>query len=115
MRFRKLGNSDIDVSAISLGSWLTYSGGVERDQTEACTRAAYEAGINFFDTANAYGDGASEAAWGEILSAYPRDSYVLATKLFFPGSHGGGLSASQVAKQVDLSLERLQTDYIDLY
>ena len=112
---RRLGDSDIEVSEISLGSWLTYSGGVERDQTEACTRKAFDVGINFFDTANAYGDGASETAWGEILSEYPRDSYVLATKLFIETSAGSGLSAEQIHKQIDLSLERLQTDYVDLY
>ena len=120
MNLRQLGSSDLHVSEISLGSWLTYSGGVERDQSEACTRAAYEAGINFFDTANGYGNGASESAWGEILSSYPRDSYVLATKVYFPmtdadGTVGKGLSAAQIAKQVDASLERLQTDHIDLY
>jgi aryl-alcohol dehydrogenase-like predicted oxidoreductase len=115
MKKRRLGDSDLEVTEISLGSWLTYSGGVERDQSEACTRAAYDAGINFFDTANAYGDGASETAWGEILSDYPRDSYILATKVFFEGSNGGGLSAEQIAKQIDLSLGRLQTDYVDLY
>jgi len=116
MNRRKLGDSDLEVSEISLGSWLTYSGGVERDQTEACTRAAFDAGINFFDTANAYGRGAAETAWGEILSAYPRDSYVLATKLFFPMSdRDRGLSAAQVHKQVDASLARLRTDYVDLY
>ncbi len=115
MRRRRLGDSDLEVTEISLGSWLTYSGGVEREQAEACTRAAHEAGINLFDTSNAYGDGASETAWGEILSAYPRDSYVLATKVYFPTSNGGGLSAAQIAKQIDLSLERLQTDYVDLY
>ena len=76
---RRLGDSDLEVSEISLGSWLTYAGGVERDQTEACTRAAFDAGINFFDTANAYGRGAAESAWGEILADYPRDSFVLAT------------------------------------
>jgi len=115
MRKRRLGDSDLEITEISLGSWLTYSGGVERDQTEACTRAAYDAGINFFDTANAYGDGASESAWGEILSDYPRDSYVLATKVFFPGRAGGGLSAEQIRKQIDLSLARLKTDFVDLY
>jgi aryl-alcohol dehydrogenase-like predicted oxidoreductase len=116
MRFRKLGDSGIEVSAISLGSWLTYSGGVERDQTEACTRAAFDAGITFFDTANVYGTGASEQAWGEILSGYPRDSYVLATKVYFPMSESDrGLSAAQIAKQIDASLARLQTDYVDLY
>lgn len=104
------------VSEISLGSWLTYSGGVGREQTEACTRAAYEAGINFFDTANAYGKGASEEAWGEILSGYPRGSYVLATKVFFPMTETDkGLSAMQIHKQIDASLARLKTDYVDLY
>ena len=116
VEFRRLGDSDLEVSEISLGSWLTYSGGVERDQTEACTRAAFEAGINFFDTANAYGRGAAETAWGEILSAYPRESYVLATKVFFPMSDTDrGLSAEQIHKQLDASLARLQTDYVDLY
>jgi len=116
MRFRELGDSGIQVSTISLGSWLTYSGGVERDQTEACTRAAFDADINFFDTANVYGRGASEEAWGEILSDYARDSYVLATKVYFPMSDDDrGLSAGQIAKQIDASLKRLQTDYVDLY
>src|SRR6195952_2320299 len=116
MRFRSLGDSDLQVSTISLGSWLTYSGGVERDQTEACTRAAFDAGVTFFDTANVYGTGASEEAWGEILAGYARDSYILATKVFFPMSdEDRGLSAAQIAKQVDASLARLQTDYVDLY
>lgn len=116
MRYRELGDSGISVSAISLGSWLTYSGGVERDQTEACTRAAFDAGITLFDTANVYGTGAAEEAWGEILSGYDRDSYVLATKVFFPMSEEDrGLSAAQVAKQIDASLKRLRTDYVDLY
>jgi aryl-alcohol dehydrogenase-like predicted oxidoreductase len=116
MKKRKLGDSDLVVSEIALGSWLTYSGGVERDQAEACTKAAYEAGINFFDTANVYGQGASEEAWGEILSAYPRNSYILATKVYFPMSDTDkGLSASQIHKQIDASLKRLKTDYVDLY
>jgi aryl-alcohol dehydrogenase-like predicted oxidoreductase len=113
---RRIGRSELEVSAVSLGSWLTYSGGVERERTEACTRAAFDAGINFFDTANVYGRGAAETAWGEILSDYPRDSYVLATKVFFPMSDTDrGLSASQITKQLDASLQRLQTDHIDLY
>src|SRR3954453_17663273 len=118
MRYRKLGSSDLEVSEISLGSWLTYSGGVEFDQTRACTDAAFEAGINFFDTANVYGRGAAESAWGEILSARPRDSYVLATKVWGQMSDDPddrGLSAGQIAKQIDASLERLRTDYVDLY
>jgi aryl-alcohol dehydrogenase-like predicted oxidoreductase len=116
MEHRRLGDSDIEVSVISLGSWLTYSGGVGREQTEACTRAAFDAGITFFDTANVYGRGAAERAWGEILGAYPRDSYTLATKAFFPmSSRDRGLSRDQIHKQIDASLERLRTDYVDLY
>ena len=118
MRYRKLGSSDLEVSEISLGSWLTYSGGVELDQTRACTDAAFEAGINFFDTANVYGRGAAESAWGDILSGRPRDSYVLATKVWGqmsddPGDRG--LSAAHIAKEIDASLRRLQTDHVDLY
>ncbi|HET9185245.1 MAG TPA: aldo/keto reductase, partial [Solirubrobacterales bacterium] len=86
MRYRKLGSSDLEVSEIALGAWLTYAGGIELDQTRACTDAAFEAGITFFDTANVYGTGAAEEAWGEILSGYQRDSYILATKVFFPMS-----------------------------
>jgi aryl-alcohol dehydrogenase-like predicted oxidoreductase len=116
VKYRKLGTSDIQVSEISLGSWLTYGAGIERDKTEACTRAAFDAGITFFDTANIYGSGAAEAVWGEVLSDFDRSSYVLATKLFFPMSEtDSGLSREQVHKQLDASLERLQTDYVDLY
>src|SRR5947208_1497956 len=116
MQYRKLGNSGIEVSEISLGSWLTYGAGIEREHTEACTRAAFDAGINLFDTANIYGVGAAEAAWGEILKDFVRSDYVLATKLYFPMSETDrGLSREQVHKQVDASLDRLQTDYIDLY
>jgi aryl-alcohol dehydrogenase-like predicted oxidoreductase len=116
MNYRQLGDSDLRVSEVSLGSWLTYSGGVEREQTVACTKAAFAADINFFDTANVYGRGAAEEAWGEILSDYPRDSYVLATKVFFPMSDtDSGLSAEQIHKQIDASLRRLRTDHVDLY
>jgi aryl-alcohol dehydrogenase-like predicted oxidoreductase len=116
MRYRQLGDSGIEVSEISLGSWLTYSGGVGRDQTAACTRAAFDAGITFFDTANVYGRGAAEEAWGEILADHPRDSYVLATKLYFPMSDTDrGLSREQVHKQIDASLRRLRVDHVDLY
>ena len=66
---------------MSIGSWLTYSGGIERERTQACTKAAFDAGITFFDTATVYGRGAAETGGGEILSGYPRDSFVLATKV----------------------------------
>jgi aryl-alcohol dehydrogenase-like predicted oxidoreductase len=116
MRYRTLGSSDLEVSEISLGSWLTYSGGIEAEQTRACTEAAFDVGITFFDTANAYGQGAAESAWGEILSKHPRDSYVLATKVWGPMSDDDkGLSGAQIAKQIDASLVRLRTDFVDLY
>jgi aryl-alcohol dehydrogenase-like predicted oxidoreductase len=116
MNFRKLGSSDIEVSEISLGSWLTYSGGVEREQAEACVKAAFDAGINFIDTANVYGRGASETLLGEVLTGYERSDYVLATKVYFEMSPvDRGLSAEQIHKQIDASLQRLQTDYVDLY
>jgi len=116
MEQRRIGSSNLDVSVIALGSWLTYSGGVGREQTEACTRAAFEAGVTFFDTANVYGRGAAERAWGEILGAYPRDSYTLATKVYFSmGGRDRGLSREQIHKQIDGSLSRLKTDYVDLY
>src|SRR5512141_360860 len=101
MRFRKLGSSDIEVSEISLGSWLTYGAGVEREHTEACTKAAFEAGINFFDTANVYGGGAAETAWGEVLKDFERSDYILATKVFFQMSETDrGLSREQIHKQI---------------
>jgi 1-deoxyxylulose-5-phosphate synthase len=116
VNYRKLGSSGIDVSEISLGSWLTYSGGVGREQAEACVKAAFEEGINFIDTANIYGRGAAESLLGEVLSGYDRSSYVLATKVYFQMSDTDrGLSAAQIHKQIDASLERLRTDYVDLY
>jgi aryl-alcohol dehydrogenase-like predicted oxidoreductase len=116
MEFRQLGDSDLTVSEISLGSWLTYGVGVERDAGEACVKRAFEVGINFFDTANAYGRGAAESFLGEVLADVDRDSYVLATKVFFPMSKSdSGLSAEQIRKQCDASLARLRTDHIDLY
>jgi len=118
MRYRRLGSSDLEVSEISLGSWLTFAGGVGLEQTRACTEAAFEAGINFFDTANVYGRGAAESAWGEILAGRPRGSYVLATKVWGQMSDDPadrGLSAAQIGKQIDASLARLRTDHVDLY
>ncbi len=116
MNFRKLGSSGIEVSEISLGSWLTYSGGVAREQSEACVKAAFDAGINFIDTANVYGKGASETLLGEVLASYERSEYVLATKVYFEMSPADrGLSAEQIHKQIDASLKRLKTDYVDLY
>jgi 1-deoxyxylulose-5-phosphate synthase len=116
MRKRQLGSSDLMVSEISLGSWLTYGGAVERERAEACVAKAFELGIDFIDTANVYSGGGAEEFLGEVLADRPRDSYVLATKLFFPMSASdSGLSREQVAKQIDASLQRLRTDHVDLY
>jgi 1-deoxyxylulose-5-phosphate synthase len=116
MKYRKLGASDLEVSEISLGSWLTYGVGVEADAARACLDRAFELGINFIDTANIYGRGAAETFLGEALAGRPRESYILATKLFFPMTDSDyGLSAAQVEKQLDASLKRLKTDYVDLY
>jgi aryl-alcohol dehydrogenase-like predicted oxidoreductase len=116
VRYRKLGSAELDVSEIALGSWLTYDGGVAGDMARACTEVAFDAGINFFDTANVYGGGAAEVAWGQILSAHRRDSYVLATKVYASMSETDyGLSAAQISKQIDASLKRLRVDYVDLY
>jgi len=116
MRYRRLGSSDLEVSEISLGSWLTFGVGVERDRAASVVDKSFELGINFIDTANVYGRGAAETFLGEILEGRPRDSYVLATKLFFPMTDTDrGLSRAQVEKQLDSSLKRLRTDHVDLY
>src|SRR6266568_8719510 len=118
MLYRQLGDSGLRVSEIALGSWLTYGGGVGREQAEACVAAAFDAGINFIDTANVYARGGAEEFLGDVLASRPRDSYVLATKLFFPMDDSGenqGLSRAQVLKQIDASLARLRTDHVDLY
>ncbi len=116
MQFRKLGSSDLRVSEIALGSWLTYGGGVEKARAIACVRQAFEAGINFIDTANVYGRGSAETLLGEALAGVGRDSYVLATKAFFPMlPHDHGLSRAQIVKQLDASLKRLRTSHVDLY
>jgi 1-deoxyxylulose-5-phosphate synthase len=115
MEYRRLGSSDLEVSEISLGSWLTYGGGVSDRQAEASVNKAFEVGINFIDTANVYARGGAEEFLGEALAGRSRDSYVLATKLYFPMNGDRGLSREQVYKQIDNSLARLRTDYVDLY
>ena len=118
MQYRQLGSSDLQISEISLGSWLTYGVGVENDAARACLDKAFDVGMNFIDTSNVYGRGAAEEFLGDALKERPRDSYVLATKLFFPMDDTGenqGLSRDQVFKQLDDSLRRLRTDFVDLY
>ena len=116
MEYRPLGDSGIAVSEICLGSWLTYGGAVERERAVACIDAAFEAEINFIDTANVYSGGRAEEFLGEVLASRPRESYVLATKVYAEMPDGGkGLSREQILKQIDASLARLRTDYVDLY
>jgi aryl-alcohol dehydrogenase-like predicted oxidoreductase len=116
VRYRRLGSSDLEISEISLGSWMTYGGGVDDAAAEACVAKAFDVGINFIDTANVYSGGKAEEFLGEVLAARPRDSYVLATKVFGGMPDGGsGLSREQIFTQLDASLARLRTDYVDLY
>ena len=95
MKYRKLGASDLTVSEIALGSWLTYGVGVDRAEAVACVDRAFELGINLIDTANVYGRGAAESFLGEVLAGRPRSSYVLATKAYFPMSEIGRASCRE--------------------
>lgn len=117
MQFRRLGNGPLNVPELSFGTWLTVAGGVGKEQAIRCIHAALDHGITLFDTANQYGAGEAERALGEALSRYPRDRYLIATKLFFPvgDEPDHGLSAAQIEKQLERSLQRLNTDTIDLY
>ena len=116
MKYRRLGDSDLEVSEISLGSWLTYGGGVDRRHAEACVERAFDEGINFIDTANVYALGAAESFLGEVLRDVPRGDYILATKVYFPMTDSDrGLSRAQIRKQLDASLKRLRVPYVDLY
>jgi aryl-alcohol dehydrogenase-like predicted oxidoreductase len=116
MKYRKLGNSDLLVSEIAFGSWLTFTDKKRKDTAIACVHRALDLGVTLLDTANVYGRGAAELVLGEALAGIRRDSYVLATKLYFPMSDSDrGLSRAQVHKQLDASLERLKVDYVDLY
>lgn len=118
MQYRRLGNTGLKVSEISLGSWLTYGGYVEEQNAVASIDLAYESGVNFFDTANVYIRGEAEKVVGKALNKYPRSSYVLATKVFGTmgdGPNDQGLSRKHIIEQCDASLKRLGMDYIDVY
>jgi len=118
MKYRRLGKSGVKVSEISLGSWLTYGESVDKAKSFACIKEAYDQGINFFDTANVYNRGAAEMVVGEALREYSRDSYVLATKCYFPmgdGPNDRGLSRKHIMEQCEASLKRMGVDYMDLY
>jgi len=118
MNYRRLGKTGLKVSEISLGSWLTYGDSVERDRAIQTIDKAYDLGVNFFDTANVYNRGEAEIVVGEALRKYPRDSYVLATKVFGQmgdGPNDKGLSRKHIFEQLHASLDRLGHDYVDIY
>ncbi|RKP55070.1 aldo/keto reductase [Cohnella endophytica] len=118
MKYRRVGRSGLKVSEISLGSWLTYGGYVEQERAASAIRKAYELGVNSFDTANVYERGEAEKVMGAILREYPRESYVLATKAFWPmgeGPNDRGLSRKHVSEQINSSLKRLGLDYVDIF
>ncbi|WP_454189885.1 aldo/keto reductase family protein [Paenibacillus sp. Marseille-Q7038] len=117
MFYRRVGSSGLKVSEISLGSWLTYGGYVERENAILAIEEAYDQGVNFFDTANVYEQGAAEELIGQSLAPYPRHSYVLATKMYFPmgeGPNDQGLSRKHIMEQAHASLKRLGLSYIDI-
>ena len=118
MQHRNLGRWGTKVSAVGLGSWLTYGGTVEEDTARACIKRAYELGVTFFDTANVYGRGRAEEVVGRAIAEFRRDSIVLATKVYFPmgdGPNDRGLSRKHILEQAHHSLRRLNVDYVDLY
>ena len=116
MKYRQLGSSDLQISEIGFGSWLTFTDPQRKQLAIASVHRALDLGINFLDTANVYGRGAAETVLGEALAGIKRESYVLATKLFFPMSDTDrGLSRRQVEKQLEASLKRLKVEYVDLY
>lgn len=118
MQYRSLGSAGAKVSAIGLGSYLTIGMSIDEDGSRDTVRRAYDLGINFFDTANAYNNGQAEEALGRLLPDFPRSSIFLASKVWAPmgdGPNDRGLSAKHIFEQCHASLARLQTDYLDLY
>jgi aryl-alcohol dehydrogenase-like predicted oxidoreductase len=117
MQYRRLGTAGIKLSEIGLGGWLTFGNALEAEQAKAVMTTAFDVGINFFDTADAYANGGCEKAWGTLLADHRRASYVLATKVFFPtgpGPNDRGLSRKHIVENCHRSLSYLKTDYLDL-
>jgi aryl-alcohol dehydrogenase-like predicted oxidoreductase len=116
---RYLGRSGLKVSEITYGNWITHGSQVENDAAIACVRAAIEAGITTFDTADAYANGAAETVLGEALKGERRESLEILTKVYWPtgpkGPNDSGLSRKHIMESINGSLRRLQTDYVDLY
>jgi len=119
VNYRYLGNSGLKITEITYGNWLTHASQVENEQAAACVKAALDVGITSFDTADAYANTAAEVVLGDILKGERRDSLEIFTKLYWPvgprGANDGGLSRKHIMRSIEGSLERLQTDYVDLY
>jgi aryl-alcohol dehydrogenase-like predicted oxidoreductase len=118
VHYRHLGRAGVRLSAVGLGSWLTYGNQVDRDMSAATIKRAFELGVNFFDTADIYHVGAGETELGLALEGIERSDYVLATKVFWPMSdntNNRGLSRKHIMESIDKSLRRLKTDYVDIY
>ncbi len=118
MQYRRLGDAGVQISEIGLGGWLTFGSAIEAEAGRAVFDKAFDVGINFFDTADGYARGRGEEAFGQLLAGRRRESYVLATKVYFPmgdGPNDKGLSRKHIMEEAHGSLKRLQTDYIDLY
>src|SRR2546423_3394831 len=118
MEFRHLGRSGLMVSEIAYGNWITHGSQVEEDAARACVRAALDAGITTFDTADVYAGTKAEAVLGRALSDERRDGLEIFTKVYWPtgpGRNDRGLSRKHIMTSIDGSLRRLQTDYVDLY
>jgi aryl-alcohol dehydrogenase-like predicted oxidoreductase len=119
MDFRYLGNSGLKISEITYGNWLTHGSQVEHDVATSCVRAALDAGITTFDTADVYANTKAETVLGEALKGERRESLEIFTKVYWPTGPGGpndaGLSRKHIMESIDGSLRRLQTDYVDLY
>src|SRR5215207_9123478 len=118
MEFRHLGRSGLVISEIAYGNWLTHGSQVEEDAALACVRAALDAGITTYDTADVYARTKAETVLGKALHGVRRESYELFTKVYWPigpGKNDRGLSRKHMMEGIDGSLRRLQTDYVDLY
>src|SRR6201747_2106026 len=119
MRFRYLGNSGLKISEITYGNWLTHGSQVENDIATQCVRAALDAGITTFDTADVYANTKAETVLGEALKGERRESLEIFTKVYWPtgprGPNDSGLSRKHILESINGSLRRLQTDYVDLY
>lgn len=119
MEYRRLGSSGLQVSAVSLGSWLTFGSQISDDVAEDLMRISYEAGINFFDNAEAYAHGRSELVMGKLLKKFDwdRTTYVVSSKVYWGGDKPNqlGLSRKHVIEACHAALKRLQVEYLDLY